>query len=104
MSDFDRWFHPTRLLEYWFFLVPALLAVAYFARVWIDRRAEAARARELARLAGSRERAEQLLSIELAGHAGLSRKVARQQIIRRLRGDSAPRGPRVKRRRVFLGR
>jgi len=97
------WFHPTRLLEYWFFLVPGLLALGVLAALWIDRRASTRRDDELVRLAGSREQAEHLLSLEMAGHAGLSRDRARELLIRRLRGD-APRGPRVKRRRVFNGR
>jgi hypothetical protein len=99
----DRWFHPTRLYEYWFFIVPALLAIAFFARVWVDRRASHARDRELVRLAGNHDQANHLVSVEMAGHAGLSRELARDRLIKRLRGD-APGGPRVRRSRVFVGR
>ncbi len=85
----DDWFHPTRLVEYWFFLVPALLGLAVLASWWIDRRAVARREAELARLCqGNRAHVENLVSLEMASRPGVTRAIARERLITRLRGSS----------------
>jgi len=88
----DRWFHPTRLLEYWFILIPLLLAAGLLAAWWIDRRADSRRERELVQLChGSRAQAENLLAVEMATRPGITRALARESLIRRLRGSGAQR-------------
>ena len=80
------WFHATRMLEYWFVIVPALLSLAVFARWWIDRRAAARIEQELLRFCqGSRAQAENLIVVELASHPGITRAIALESLISRLR-------------------
>lgn len=82
----DRWLHPTRMADYWFVIVPALLSLGVFAGWWIDRRAAARRDQELVRLCqGSRAQAENLIVLELATHPGITRAIALERLISRLR-------------------
>jgi hypothetical protein len=86
VGDSDRWFHPTRLLEYWFVVVALLLVAGLGAAKWIDWRAEQRLDRELVGLClGSRDHAERLIAVEIARHPGLSRKLARAKAIALLR-------------------
>jgi hypothetical protein len=85
----DHWFHPTRVFEYWFFLVPVLLALALFVSSRIDRRGAAELESELVRLCqGSRSQAENLIAIEMGGRPGITRAIAVKSLIARLRRSS----------------